>query len=286
MNAVYEIDGAGQANTFFGGTSMSRPVPKNIDGGGSNQPFKPLFDSVALNLPALGLGEKTLSLALGTFGRSKWILRSAIETAVLGAIPRRSADEFIWSANAFSYVSQKSQDRVTGLVVSLPWVDDAAVEEVAPAPIEVETEIQIAARRLRDRSGLTSGQLGELFPIARESYSRYVSGAITPTPENGRLVLYLDKFVEDLRDRVPDVHSWLLTPITEQLESPYDLLKAGRFKAVRALAAALQSSAPTRKVASRTGERSVEIPRSTRSSSGSLSGDELDDSSGLFDDED
>lgn len=200
-------------------------------------PSGPLFDSVDIEIPDLGVDMALVSPALGTYMRSEWILQPVIATSVLSAVPRRNAAEFIRSSSTFTYIADASLSRVIGISVSLATLpmDDTSDRLKDPGP----SDVQIAARHLREISGLTAAQIGELLDITRESFSRYLSGAIVPTAENEQRIYFMSAFVADVAHRVTNVKSWLLTPATEDLESPYELLRAGHFEAAKTLAIAL-----------------------------------------------
>lgn len=126
--------------------------------------------------------------------------------------------------------------------------------KVAPTPTDVEhgtggeddlSESAAVAREVRDLSGLGARRLGEIFPVERESYQRWVSGRITPSAENLERLLALRHFMRELANRVPSPKSWLLSPIVEGAESPtpYELMKAGNLVDAWAAIADLPSKA-------------------------------------------
>lgn len=126
--------------------------------------------------------------------------------------------------------------------------------KVAQTPTDVDDradgdgelpESAVIAREVRDLSGLGARRLGEIFPVERESYQRWVSGRITPSAENLERLLALRHFFRELANRVPSPKSWLLAPLLEGKASPtpYELIKAGNLADVWAAIEGLPSKA-------------------------------------------
>ena len=62
-----------------------------------------------------------------------------------------------------------------------------------PAPLTayLTPESAAVASDVRDLSGLSAGKLGDIFPIERESYQRWISGKNTPSEGNLERLLAL-----------------------------------------------------------------------------------------------
>lgn len=160
---------------------------------------------------------------------------------------------------------------VTGVAGTLP--DD--VEDLPGSPA-------LVAQEVRALSGLTSEMLGAIFPVARESYQRWISGRSTPATGDVRRLLTLRHLFRDLRSRVPDVRSWLLTPIDHphsRGSTPYDLLRQGKINDVWDLIIEIPSHKSSRVYRRDDGEVVLLVERSSRSPSrrNLLGVDDLDD---------
>lgn len=124
-------------------------------------------------------------------------------------------------------------------------VTDVALINQPDDPIVVPPESALAAREVRDLSGLSAERLGEIFPVERESYQRWVSGSTTPSPANLERLLALKHFLRELANRVADPNSWLLEPLAAGTPSPtpYEALKTGNLADVWDAIADLPSKA-------------------------------------------
>lgn len=145
-------------------------------------------------------------------------------------------------------------------------------------------ESALAAREVRDLSGLSAERLGLVFGIERETYQRWIAGRITPSSANLERLLALRHFIRELAHRVESPKTWLLSPLSYEgsTPTPYELLKTGNLHALWDLAAGQASRAPRY-------SRETENEGSLTVVSGSLRGrdyrateEELDDYSELL----
>jgi hypothetical protein len=119
----------------------------------------------------------------------------------------------------------------------------------------------VLARAVRRTSGLSTTLLADLFPIERESYQRWISGATSPSAGNFRRLTTLHRFFEDLASRTDRPGEWLLAALPVTQVTPYDLLKEGRLTEVWGLVQSLR--APTyERYRNADGEWSIRIPAS------------------------
>jgi hypothetical protein len=165
---------------------------------------------------------------------------------------------------------------------TLTVVEDEPGHEV----VELELpESASVAREVRDLSGLSAGKLGDLFPVERESFQRWMSGKLTPSSANLERLLALRHFLRALADRVDDRKSWLLSPLTEGAASPtaYEVLKTGNLRTLWDAIVDLPSTA-RRRPREITGEGTVTVvDGSLRGRDHRTSEEELDDYDELFD---
>jgi hypothetical protein len=101
------------------------------------------------------------------------------------------------------------------------------------------------ARDVLSLSGLSAQRVGELFPVERETYQRWLSGQIgSPSDSNLERLLSLRTLFDELSGRVTSVKEWLLTSQggSHGEVTPYSLLRQGRLDAVRSLVVNLPTS--------------------------------------------
>jgi transcriptional regulator with XRE-family HTH domain len=184
-----------------------------------------------------GAGEILLHPSGGTITASHWVPISVYALG-LGAIKTRA------SRNYDADVVIRTDE---GLVICQfkfsvpPTFPVADAEEETPLP-----ESALVAKEVRNLSGLSAERLGEIFPVERESYQRWISGRTVPSPANLERLLALRHFLRELPNRVPEPKSWLLSPLGEGTASPtpHQLLKAGNLAELWNALADLPSSAP------------------------------------------
>lgn len=98
--------------------------------------------------------------------------------------------------------------------------------------------VRECASECKELSGLTDAQLAVLFPreVARETFNRWLNGTEKrPLPANLRRLGFLRDLFAGVAGRVEQPRNWLLVPVPGQAESPYELLKLGRWDEVEDL---------------------------------------------------
>jgi hypothetical protein len=109
--------------------------------------------------------------------------------------------------------------------------DDATVEQITS--------------RLSELTGLSDGDLGELFPgqISREHYQRWRTGkADNPTRANRRRMWFLVRLFERAASAGIVIDQWVRNTTEIDELTPFELLRLGRFDEVEHLAAQLVSA--------------------------------------------
>ena len=144
------------------------------------------------------------------------------------------------------------------------------------------------ARDVRELSGLTTESLGALFPVARESYQRWVSGKSAPAEHDLRRLLALRHLFAELHGRVANPLHWVLSPKDRHGQTPYDLLKSGRLTDVWDLVIDLPTAGTHEIARNEAGETILRLTRSARmaSSDSRLDEADIDDLSDVDADED
>jgi len=160
----------------------------------------------------------------------------------------------------------------------LPAAVEAPAEKSLPPAAEV-------ARELRRLSGLSARQLGAIFPIARENYQRWMSGALTPSAANLQRLLALRHFVRELTNRVESSKLWLLEPISAGGSTPHELLCRGDLRTLWDAVSHLPVAIPSEIVVDAKGDHGVSIASSLRGGEQHLSEEEIDDYSEWLDDD-
>lgn len=168
-----------------------------------------------------------------------------------------------------------------------PHARDASVTDTLSEPMEVGLpESAAVAREVRELSGLSAVKLGDVFPVQREIFQRWIAGS-PPSAANLERLLALRHFLRALADRVQDPKTWLLSPLKEDAASPtaYDLLKVGNLAVLWDAILALPSK-PRRYTREIPGEGVVTVVEgSLRGRDYRTSEEELDDYAELFDEE-
>jgi hypothetical protein len=106
----------------------------------------------------------------------------------------------------------------------------------------------VAARELRDMTGLSAGDLSAVFGVTRESYQRWLAGGSIKSL-NESLLYYVRAILRDAVRRLGErrMNEWLRTPVdvSHGSTSPLDLLRIGQVDQVHAMVVALPDSHPT-----------------------------------------
>jgi hypothetical protein len=157
---------------------------------------------------------------------------------------------------------------------------EAAPAAVPASPASDPTpESAAIASEVRDLSGLSAEKLGDIFPIERESYQRWISGKNTPSEGNLERLLALRHYFRAVADRVDTPKAWLLSPLAEGVmsSSPYDLLRAGDLSAAWDAISRLPSRAKRYTRRASDGSEVVVIEGSVRGRNAPTGAEELDD---------
>lgn len=123
-----------------------------------------------------------------------------------------------------------------GVVDALRSALGAAIERTKPGASPAF--VRECASECKELSGLTDAQLAALFPgeVARETFNRWLNGTEKrPLPANLRRLGFLRGLFAEVAGRVELPRNWLLAPVAGQAESPYELLKSGRWDEVEDL---------------------------------------------------
>lgn len=225
--------------------------------------------------------------------RSTWIPHATYLIEVVRNQLEHSYGELgiYWVGNDITCLNVKDPRRDPIMAVEAKHAGPTlAVVEDEPEHVAIEPELPASAsvaREVRDLSGLSAGKLGDLFPVERESFQRWMSGKLTPSSANLERLLALRHFLRALADRVEDRKSWLLSPLTEGAASPtaYELLKTGNLRTLWDSIVNLPSSAK-RQPREIPGEGTVTaVVGSLRGRDHRTSEEELDDYDELFDEE-
>jgi hypothetical protein len=161
----------------------------------------------------------------------------------------------------------------SGLMEAAPEADPESLA-VDPTP-----ESAAIASEVRDLSGLSAEKLGDIFPIERESYQRWISGKNTPSEGNLERLLALRHYFRAVADRVDTPKTWLLSPLAQGVmsSSPYDLLRSGNFSSAWDALSTLPSRAKRHTRRASDGSEAVVIEGSVRGRNAPTTADELDD---------
>lgn len=173
----------------------------------------------------------------GTVTASAWV-PAMMRVLMLETLPTTLNKDY----RAVDFIAQSKH----GIVVS-----EIKIGNVQHVGVDVERdsaiplpESALIAREVRDLSGLGAQRLGEIFPVERESYQRWVSGKTQPSPANLERLLALRHFLRELANRVPNPKNWILAPLAEGTSGTrYEALKAGKLSALWDAIAVLPSGA-------------------------------------------
>jgi hypothetical protein len=167
---------------------------------------------------------------------------------------------------SFGYV-QRALEPSLGTISPNPWIADEGIAldlRMIPAPISPDSEVVLVvvpsrprsadvsfvdwldkvretstpagegpaalAWSIRSMSGLSASALSKVFPVARETYQRWISGTARPSEENLRRLHQLSAFILVASRISSDPRTLLLMPITSNAdgETIYDWLCQGR----------------------------------------------------------
>lgn len=246
--------------------------------------------------------REAFRVALGTIAPSQWIALSALKVALESLRSYRhdaineQPDLVVSEIDHVLLIQVKRRVRdaaaemlaKASLLEPSSWVDarvqGAVSEQTEAGPPSASSQ---AAHELRELSGLSARQLGEIFPVARESFQRWVSGDLSPSAENLQRLMALRHFLRALADRVPDARAWLLTPLpgTQGNETPLDRLARGDMAQLWRAIADFPSRSSPEAVIDAEGDRGVVVRSSLRGTDAPTPEDELDGYDEWFDDD-
>jgi transcriptional regulator with XRE-family HTH domain len=164
---------------------------------------------------------------LGTVAATEWITVEAVEVACRLLPGPVSPDRDVIFARLVDIGHELETDWVGRLLHEQGFTIETS-EDVIEGHV---SSIPLIAKRLREISGLNAEQLAAIFPVRRESYQRWVSGAIQPSQHNLERLVALERLFEAAGSRVGDVRLWLHVPDVEG-STPYDRLRRGQLSAV------------------------------------------------------
>jgi hypothetical protein len=193
-------------------------------------------------------GPGAFGNALGTISPNPWIAPAAVELGLRMMPGPLSPDrEVVYVVVPSGRSGESFVDLLT---------EEKPLERTIPLPAYC-----VAARELRDVSGLSADAIGRLFPVARETVQRWMSGASEPSPHNLRRISALRSIFDDIHSLVGDVRECLLRPIPESSEGEtiYDWLSQGRLSDVQSLVASLPNRRPYITYHSPDGDRIVRV---------------------------
>jgi len=134
------------------------------------------------------------------------------------------------------------------------------------------------AAHVRELGGLPAERVAEFFPVSRETFQRWVSGAVRPNTANLERLLRLRHLLQEVTSRVADVRSWLLAPLPNaDGATPSDLLRAGQLTRVWDLLQTVPHRYPNPTYVDGDGHRITQMLHSTRGALNGTREDELDD---------
>lgn len=153
------------------------------------------------------------------------------------------------------------------------------VADPVPLAADPTPESAAVASEVRDLSGLSAEKLGDIFPIERESYQRWISGKNTPSEGNLERLLALRHYFRAVADRVDTPKAWLLSPLAEGVmsSSPYDLLRSGNLSSAWDALSTLPSRAKRHTRRASDGSEAIVIEGSARGRNAPTTADESDD---------
>jgi hypothetical protein len=188
-----------------------------------------------------------LQPALGTVSSSPWIPPECFEVALRMLPGPLSPDSDI------IFVVPHTRAIMD---VAVPRLDTKEVEGDAA---------QNVATFIRKVSGLSAAALGNVFPVARETFQRWVSGTATPSDDNLRRLNALAAFLAAAAETTSDVRSLLLSQaLPESDETVYDWLTQGRLTDAWAVLSGLPSRRPYSSFTDAEGNRAVRVSGATR----------------------
>lgn len=219
---------------------------------------------------AVAAFEEALRQALGTFAPSDWILGASVNVVL------ELLDEPMLALDPLGVR--------TGWTVVAP----AAVQPASPSGSDAAR----LADEVRRASGLTVDQLAALFPqrggpegrMSRENFHRWLSGRNNPGDANFRRLSALRHLLSEAERRIPDVRSWLRSPLPGQAPdvTPYEVLRRGALTRLWPVIAALPVTQPHAAVFDSEGQAGVRLDESLRSGDTPTPADEAEDADDWF----
>ena len=228
---------------------LTNPVPTGIDAG-------------KLPLPSLSeansLLERRVLCRFGTASGSAWLTYNTERLTVQAA---------------YAFLAE-------GQPGAASWNPGAVAVVAGPNPAG-----QTVARHVRDLSGLPTDRIAEIFPVARETFQRWVSGTSQPSTPNLERLLRLQHVLREACNRVPDTRVWLLTPADELGgRSPFSALSDGQLTQVADALQALPPRYPNPRYVDGDGHRITQVLHGVRAPVRATSEEELSDFSDWDDD--
>jgi len=204
--------------------AVTEVVPKPADWTGFNRSpteAPPRFSRLLQEIQT-GSGEVLYRSPGGTVTINDWV-PAAAHVLALETVKLLLLDEY------HAVDLSRTSEGVAIYEIKIGRLAETSAEEDDGDPVTPLPESALIAREVRDLSGLSAERLGQIFPVERESYQRWVSGKTTPSAANLERLLALRHFLRELANRVQTPKSWLLTPLSEGTSSgtPYEALKRG-----------------------------------------------------------
>jgi len=228
--------------------------------------MQPLLPSVRLPGHAHGPAYEHLRAVLssggiGTVSSNPWISPASLDLALRMLPGPVSTDDGI------AYV----------VVVPRSGTDVSFAELHAEDPLVLPPSCHMV-RNLRDTAGLSADAIGRMFPVARETVQRWISGTSEPSPANARRITALHALFRDASDHVTNLSAFLQTPVEgEAGETPYALLCKGRLAEVHRILASMPSARRFTTHLNEEGEHVVRVAGPIHQSNDSSSEDEYED---------
>jgi len=202
--------------------------------------------------------ERQVVCVFGTTSKSPWV------TALTEGIALEGAYRVLYRHRGPGYGS-------------LGWAGTGPTVIVTTSMIDPPVHGNPAAH-VRDLSGLSAERVAEFFPVSRETFQRWISGAVHPSTANLERLMRLRYFLQEATNRVPDVRAWLLSPLPSlDGATPSDLLKQGQLTRVWEHLQVLPHRYPNPSYTDRDGRRITHVLHSTRGILHDTDEDELDD---------
>jgi hypothetical protein len=263
----------------IGGCGALRPDPQYVD----PYPLTVIYEAeqslIQITVRVQERGENPLDLPLS----SKPLVGHDFALTRAGIVERIGLDE--------------AGDLVTRGMLAAPTElltpPRSEMETMGVTPVEGQrdpappvSESAAAAREIRALSGLTAEQLGDLFPVSRESFQRWLTGT-PPNQVNLARLMALRHFLRALSDRVDDPRAWLYAPlgVGPDAITPYDLLRRGQLTTLWEVLADRRSAAKRIAFTDAEGGPGTRLTGALRSKDTRTLEEELDDYDDWFGDD-